>query len=58
MNIADQLRVSLAAEAMAGNLKHSDPEKFKQVQDELLDLYQRELEFAQAQQASEETYGR
>lgn len=58
MNIADQLRVSLAAEAMAGNLKHSDPEKFKEVQEDLRDYYLRELEFAQAQQASEDQHGR
>lgn len=54
MNLTDQLRVSLAAEAIAGNLKHTAPDKFREVQEDLRDYYERELQFAQAQQARDE----
>ena len=48
MKTADALRVSLAAQALAGDIRLSDPEKFKAVQEDLADYYERELQFAQA----------
>ena len=50
MKTADALRVSLAAQALAGDIRLSDPEKFKAVQEDLRSYYERELQFAQAQQ--------